>query len=107
MLLMLYFGLIHMVSPNVTLADVYMKLEEIEERIERLEAIMARQQSQMPQPTQLRAPRPVAPPTQRYQYSPKGTVQPPQNTSPAQPEKEEPKKPPININNWRYLLGLE
>lgn len=87
---------------NVTLSDIYIKLEEIEERLERLEAIMARPRASLPPAQQVQAPRPALP----YNYV--------QNSKPAPPavrrkEEQKPQNPEksIDIKNWRYLLGLE
>ncbi|MEM3364123.1 MAG: hypothetical protein QXS93_01275 [Candidatus Micrarchaeia archaeon] len=95
-----------MAGPSVTLSDIYIKLEEIEERLERLEQVLAKQQRAQPVVNRFD----LQPSPKKYHYiqrsAPLTKMQAPAGQKPASQASKEPDKK-IDLKNWRYLLGLE
>ncbi|MCX8200238.1 MAG: hypothetical protein N3G76_02095 [Candidatus Micrarchaeota archaeon] len=98
-----------MAGPNVTLSDIYIKLEEIEGRLERLEKVIGRQEAVPP----AQAVRRFEEPSPKKYYYIQRAPQAPQvqaSSQTAQPSVEHKAKEPekaLSLKNWRYLLGLE
>jgi|GEM_PF-3490152 len=94
---------------EITLADIYAKLEKIESRLSRVESVIsnyvASEQGPLSQGVSIRQKQPVVQIKTERAMSDE-TQEPPQGTTLKRNEKKK-DEPEVDFTNWKSLLGFE